>query len=128
MANKTTIVTTWTTLHFAILLKTLSPLAPVLCAGAFWLPVLVSLITIGLVTFLVVAQMTPPAVVSASAPSTAFSAKRAYEHLKTIASVPHPTGSSENTQVREYLFKQLALLGLQPEIQTSTSVYNDTGK
>lgn len=97
------------------------------CLSA-WLPVLASLLTIGLMTFLVLAQMTPPAVVPASAPYTIFSAERAYEHLKIIASAPHPTGSSENTQAREYLFNQLALLGLQPEIQSSTSVYNDTGK
>ncbi len=93
-----------------------------------WLPVLVSLFTIGLVTFLVLVQMTPPAVVPASAPSTAFSAERAYEHLEIIAKAPHPTGSLENTRVRGYLFNQLALLDVQPETQTSTSVYNDTGK
>jgi len=93
-----------------------------------WLPILVSLFTICLVTFLVLAQMTPSVVVPASAPSTAFSAERAYEYLKIIAHAPHPTGSSENAQVREYLFNQLSDLGLQPEIQTSTSVYNDTGK
>ncbi|MBP1703115.1 MAG: hypothetical protein H6Q38_2222 [Chloroflexi bacterium] len=95
---------------------------------SYWLPVLVSLFTICLVTFLVLAQMTPPAVVPASAPSTAFSATRAYEHLKTIARSSHPTGSPENAQVRGYLFNQLSALSLQPEIQTSTSVYNDTGK
>ena len=93
-----------------------------------WLPVLGSLITIALVIFLVLAQMTPAAVVPASAPATTFSAARAYEHLKTIARAPHPTGSPESALVRQYLFDQLAALGLQPEIQTSTSVYHDTGK
>ncbi len=93
-----------------------------------WLPVLASLFIIGVVTFLVLAQMTPPGVVLDSAPPMVFSAERAFEHLKTIASVPHPTGSSENTQVREYLINQLAILGLHPETQTSASVYNDTGK
>jgi hypothetical protein len=93
-----------------------------------WLPVLGSLITIALVIFLVLAQMMPAAVVPASAPATTFSAARAYEHLKTIARAPHPTGSPESALVRQYLFDQLAALGLQSEIQTSTSVYHDTGK
>lgn len=93
-----------------------------------WLPVLASLFTICLVTFLVLAQITPPAALLASAPSTAFSAERAYAHLKTIARAPHPTGSPEIARVREYLFNQLSILALQPEIQISTSVYNDTGK
>ncbi|RPI81121.1 MAG: M20/M25/M40 family metallo-hydrolase, partial [Chloroflexi bacterium] len=93
-----------------------------------WLPVLGSLITLALVTFLVLVQMVPPAVVPASAPATSFSAEQAYEHLKTIARAPHPTGSPESAQVRQYLFDQLAALGLQPEIQSSTSVYHDTGK
>lgn len=90
--------------------------------------ILVPLFAICLVTLLVLAQMIPPSVVPASAPSTVFSAARAYEHLKTIARAPHPTGSSENAQVRQYLFNQLSSLGLQVETQTSTGVYNDTGK
>ncbi|MGE5250218.1 MAG: M20/M25/M40 family metallo-hydrolase [Bacteroidota bacterium] len=93
-----------------------------------WLPVLASLFTICLVTFLVLAQMTPVRALPASAPPTAFSAERAYGHLKTIARAPHPTGSPEIARVREYLFNKLSVLGLDPEIQTSTSVYNDTGK
>lgn len=93
-----------------------------------WLPVLGSLITLALVTFLVLMQMVPPAVVPASAPAATFSAERAYEHLKTIARAPHPTGSPESAKVRQYLFDQLAALGLRPEIQSSTSVYHDTGK
>ena len=93
-----------------------------------WLPVVLSLLVIALVTFLVLAQMIPPAVLPASAPATVFSAERALEHLQTIARAPHPTGSQENNRVRQYLVDQLAALGLQAEIQTSTGVYNDEGK
>jgi hypothetical protein len=93
-----------------------------------WLPSMGSLVIIALITFLVLAQMVPPAVVPESAPGTTFSAARAYEHLKTIARAPHPTGSLENARVRQYIYDQLAGMGLQPEIQTSTSVYHDTGK
>ncbi len=89
---------------------------------------LASLFIIGLVTWLVLAQMIAPPVVPATAPSTIFSAARAYEKLQVIARAPHPTGSSENALVRQYLFDQLSALGLRVEIQTSTSVYNDTGK
>jgi hypothetical protein len=93
-----------------------------------WLPVTGSLLVLVLVTVLVVMQMVPPAVVPRSAPQTVFSAERALDHLQVIARAPHPTGSPENARVREYLVTQLSLLGLQPQVQTSTSVYHDTGK
>lgn len=97
-------------------------------ASPAWAHVLGSLFVIAIVTVLVLVQMVPPAVVPISAPATAFSAARAYEQLKTIARAPHPTGSPESVLVRQYLFDQLTSIGLQPEIQTSNSVYHDTGK
>lgn len=93
-----------------------------------WLPVIGSLLVIMLVTGLVLLQMVPPAVVPRSAPQTVFSAERALDHLQVIARAPHPTGSIENFRVRDYLLTQLRQLGLEAEVQTSTSVYHDTGK
>ena len=46
-----------------------------------------------------------------------FSAIRAKDHLLHIAQKPHPVGSQEHDEVRDYLFKQLTNLGLMPEIQ-----------
>ncbi len=62
----------------------------------------------------------PPAVVSASAPTSEFSAERAMTHLKVIARNPHPIGTTENARVREYVLQQLRLLNLTPETQTAT--------
>lgn len=103
-------------------------------AGAFTpqeqkrLPVMGALFLIVIVTVLVLLQMIPPAVVHRSAPQVDFSAERALDHLQVIARAPHPTGAVENQNVREYLLSQLRQLGLEVEIQTSNSVYHDTGK
>lgn len=96
--------------------------------GLDWMPIVGSLLVMAMVTGLVLMQMVPPAVVPRTAPETVFSAERAMDHLQVIARAPHPTGSQESEQVRDYLFAELNRLGLQPEIQTSNSVYHDTGK
>lgn len=49
-----------------------------------------------------------------------FSIDRAFAHVKTIASQPHPAGSAANAKVREYLRNDLTSLGLKPEVQTAT--------
>ncbi len=96
--------------------------------GLTWLPVVGSLAVIAILTGLVLLQMMPPAVVGRSASPELFSAERAIDHLQVIARAPRPTGSVENQQVRSYLVDQLRRLGLEPQVQTSTSVYHDTGK
>ncbi|MFI1386146.1 M20/M25/M40 family metallo-hydrolase [Embleya sp. NPDC020886] len=52
-----------------------------------------------------------------SAPVGGFSADRAVARLDTIAKVPHPTGSSAQSDVRNYLVGELRKLGLNPEVQ-----------
>lgn len=64
----------------------------------------------------------PPAPVAATAPQTDFSSARAMELLKVIAAKPHPVGSTEHMRVRDYLVTQLAALGAQPEVQTTSSI------
>jgi len=67
-------------------------------------------------------QESPPAAVSAGAPAADFSSGRAMQHVQAIAKTPHPIGSSEHAAVRDYIFSTLASDGLQPAIQTATSV------
>jgi hypothetical protein len=52
---------------------------------------------------------------------TEFSAERAKEHVKVIAREPHPTGSTADTRVRNYIVEQLNSLGLKPEVRKSVS-------
>lgn len=59
----------------------------------------------------------PPAVVPASASETEFSAERAMFHVVPISKEPHPTGSPEIYQVRDYILGQLEALALEAEVQ-----------
>ncbi|HEU0273697.1 MAG TPA: M28 family peptidase [Candidatus Udaeobacter sp.] len=73
----------------------------------------------------------PPSAVPANAPENSFSAERAMKHVLAIAQRPHPIGSAEHDRVRDYLFAQLRMLGLQPEVQNATGVgtrYADAGR
>lgn len=63
-----------------------------------------------------------PAPVGTDAPPDAFSSGRAMAHLRQIARTAHPTGSPEHARVRGYIFDRLRDLGLQPTVETSTSV------
>jgi hypothetical protein len=64
----------------------------------------------------------PPEAVAASAPSEDFSAERAMDSLKVIASAPRPLGSPRQAAVRDYILEELARLGLQGEVQPATSL------
>ncbi|MGH7176565.1 MAG: M28 family peptidase, partial [Tepidisphaeraceae bacterium] len=48
-----------------------------------------------------------------------FSLARAIEHVKFIASAPHPLGSEHHRAVREYLVAQFSALGLEVQVQES---------
>jgi hypothetical protein len=58
----------------------------------------------------------------ANAADTAFSSARALAMLVEVARRPHPTGSPEHARVRTYLLGRLASLGLEPGVQTATSI------
>ena len=58
-----------------------------------------------------------PSVKDRNAKLTDFSSVRAKDYLENIAQKPHPVGSKEHDEVRDYLFNQLTNLGLKPEIQ-----------
>ena len=61
----------------------------------------------------------PPDVVSASAPRSEFSAERAFEHLKVLASQPRPAGSRFHDKARDYIVDVLTKLELRPELQVA---------
>ena len=67
-------------------------------------------------------RMALPRPVPANAADTAFSSARAMSMLVEVAREPHPTGSPEHARVREYLLGRLRSLGLEPEVQTTTSM------
>jgi hypothetical protein len=64
----------------------------------------------------------PPAAVPANASLTEFSSARAMQLLGPIARKPHPVGSAEHAQMRDYLVSQLSALGINAEVQNTTSV------
>lgn len=74
----------------------------------WWIATFVTAAAIGLSSFWL------PAPLDLNAPATSFSAARAFQHIEQIATAPHPTGSAENTRVREYLFNQMRDLSLNP--------------
>ncbi|MGE0160902.1 MAG: M28 family peptidase [Gemmatimonadales bacterium] len=63
-----------------------------------------------------------PRPVPTNAPDTVFSSGRAMSTVVEMARAPHPTGSPEHARVRDYLVERLRSLGLEPEVQTTTSV------
>ena len=48
-----------------------------------------------------------------------FSAERAFNHVVEIALNPHPIGSGEHDNVREYIISTLRGMGLTPQFQTT---------
>jgi len=64
----------------------------------------------------------PPSTVPADAPPTEFSSGRAMRHLEAIAKKSHPTGTAENSQVRDYILQELKGAGLEVEVQKATAL------
>jgi acetylornithine deacetylase/succinyl-diaminopimelate desuccinylase-like protein len=70
-------------------------------------------------------QLRTPDVTPVSAPPAEFSAQRAMAHLRVIAAEPRPIGSPAHAAVRQYLLDQLRALGLEPQVQTTSSVVSE---
>ncbi len=79
-------------------------------------------LSIVLFAFLGIYQLNPPDAVPINAPRMDFSSGRAMKHLEVIAQKPHPIGSPENAEVRNYILKELAARGLNPEVQKTTVI------
>lgn len=94
-----------------------------------WLQPLTLLLTMVVLAWVGLLQLTTPEPASATAPETDFSAARAMAYLDQIA----PDGSSRaigmpgHDRARDYLARQLTLMGLQPELHSSTSVLRFVG-
>jgi hypothetical protein len=71
-----------------------------------------------------------PVPLAANAPAHQFSAGRAFEDVKVIASKPHPSGSPENDKVRDYLVGRCKDMGLETHVQSGQAIthsfYPDT--
>jgi hypothetical protein len=85
-----------------------------------WFGVVVALV-LGALAAVSLLALEPPDPLPASAPSSEFSAERAFSHVEQIAERPHPVGSPANAEVRDYLVGQLEDLGLRPTVQQATS-------
>lgn len=73
-----------------------------------WLVFLVTLVAAALLGW---QGVRPPAALGGNAGAADFSATRAMSDVRVIARAPHPTGSAENTAVRNYLVGRLTALG-----------------
>jgi hypothetical protein len=82
----------------------------------------VMLLVLLMAAWLASSQRTLPRPGAANAPDTAFSSARAMAHLVEIARAAHPPGSPEHDNVRAYLIDQLGDLGLEPQVQVTTSM------
>jgi hypothetical protein len=83
-------------------------------------PVMLLVLLLG--SWLASPQRSLPRPGAANAPDTAFSSARAMAHLVEIARAAHPPGSPEHDSVRVYLVDRLEDLGLEPQVQVTTSV------
>ena len=63
-----------------------------------------------------------PAAGTADLPDSAFSSGRAMSHVERIASRPRPPGSPGHADALEYILAELRALGLEPAVQTTTSM------
>ena len=80
-----------------------------------------------LLTLFAVYRQTPPAAVASDAPATVFSSGRAMKRLEVISRKPHPAGSLEHAEVKNYILSELSVEGLQPEVQETSVISNKWG-
>jgi hypothetical protein len=80
-----------------------------------------------LLTVFVIYEQSPPHAMPTDAPATAYSSGRAMKHLEVISQSPRPLGSAGHAAAREYILKELAALGLQPEVQETNVVRSRPG-
>lgn len=87
-------------------------------------PVQVLLLVLGLLISvgIGVVHTYPPDPSELTAPFSNFSSARAMPYVSKIAAKPHPTGTVQNTEVRNYLIGQLKAMGFNPEVQSALIV------
>lgn len=90
-------------------------------AGAPWIRSMALIMIVALLTWVGFTQLRTPDVAPLTAPPTTFSAERAMIHLNVIASESRAIGMPGHDATRDYLVAELTAIGLQPEIQTTSS-------
>lgn len=83
---------------------------------------LVTLVALLLVSAFASTRTGLPRPVPANAPDSAFSSSRAMSTLVEMVRRPHPTGSPEHAWVRDFIVAEMSELGMDAEIQTTTSL------
>jgi MFS family permease len=86
--------------------------------------ILVFFLVVG--TYLGMLSTTPPRIPEKIPPED-FSVQRELEHIKAIAQMPHPVGTEEHEIVRDYITKELKELGLNLEIQKTSTARRTEG-
>jgi hypothetical protein len=97
------------------------PVAPPPAARSRWRGP-VTLLVLLVMAWLMGSGRRVPGPAAVNAPDTTFSAGRAMAALVELARAPHPIGSPEHARVRESVVERLTDLGLEPEVQTTTSM------
>lgn len=77
----------------------------------------IALIIIVLAIFLSFRALLPANISTLDTPENKFSTSRALVHLKEISKQPHFVGNSEHKRVRDYIIKELNVLGLATQTQ-----------
>lgn len=83
---------------------------------------IIIIITLGSLAASMTIFLTPP-VKGDKAPEDEFSSARAMEYVRSIARVPHVTGSPQNVVAEDYIVNKLKELGLDPEVQKTHVKY-----
>ncbi len=85
-----------------------------------------------LIIFIVLAAglsgIQPPSEVKESAPNEVFSAARAMRHVRDLCRRPHPVGSAAHDETRDVILQRLRELGLEPEVQKTSSTQKFFGR
>jgi len=69
--------------------------------------------------------LSSPSSKPAKAPDTAFSAERAFRHVRAISEMPRPLGSGYHGDVRDYLVNTLTEMNLEPKVVDGIGVQHD---
>jgi hypothetical protein len=83
---------------------------------------------VAVVAAVALSSLRPPAPAPESAPATDFSSARALKHLPAIAGRPHPVGTLEQAETRDYIVAELRRMGLSPEVRPASAVDNIRGE
>ena len=82
----------------------------------------IALLLILLAVYWSFSALMPNKISSLNTDASSFSTERALVHLAAISQKPHYVGTNEHKNVREYIVKQLHVLGLETQIQEGYTI------